>query len=212
MTKGLVCAAILAVTACGRPDERAPAPAADAGARATKEPPAAPRATPVATADDDDMGGGGGGISFEQHAALSNFDPFVAKMAGHDVVVARIEEIVSTHAPTNGAPPIVRLRVDEVLRGDPALDRSRAIWASVPLEHHPHPSPDEEEMKKQREAFDATRAVWLRRAVSPPPVGQTYVLVGRMTAAGFEVHGGQHAVATPHAITLARNAISYGDE
>jgi len=50
---------------------------------------------------------------------------------GWDVVVATVRG-VSAHAATHGNPPLVKLEVHELLRGDPEADRSRALWAPPP--------------------------------------------------------------------------------
>jgi hypothetical protein len=47
-----------------------------------------------------------------------------------DVVVARVVAVADRGA-TNGNPPRVELRVEEVLRGDPKLDRRQTVWQPV---------------------------------------------------------------------------------
>jgi len=50
--------------------------------------------------------------------------------AGSDVIVASVTK-VSGHAATNEHPPEVELKVEQVLRGDPKLDRRRAVWDPI---------------------------------------------------------------------------------
>jgi hypothetical protein len=49
---------------------------------------------------------------------------------GSDVIVASVTK-VSGHAATNAHPPEVELKVEQVLHGDPKLDRRRAVWDPI---------------------------------------------------------------------------------
>jgi hypothetical protein len=80
-----------------------------------------------------------------------------------DVVVATVTGVVSRHPPTNGQPPVVTLRIHEVLRGDPKIDRTTAVWG-----------PGRGPLCGNDPGFPK----WLATPLKPPAVGEKFLLWG----------------------------------
>jgi hypothetical protein len=92
----------------------------------------------------------------------------MAAESRYDVIVGTIED-VSKHKPTNGTPPIVTLRVQEVLRGEKESNRTRGWWA--PFSHDVDWSGDE---------ADALINKWAATPMQLPEVGAKKILFGEM--------------------------------
>ena len=95
---------------------------------------------------------------------------------GGDVIVATVTK-VSSRAATNAHPPEVELKVEEVLRGDPRVDRQFAVWDPDGF-HWDMPGED---------AFER----WKIEPIEGPKVGERWILWGEVYAdegpAGFHV-------------------------
>lgn len=83
-----------------------------------------------------------------------------------DVIVVTVVG-VSERAATNGNPPRVKVRVEEVLRGAPKRDRSRVIWWGRPLESLGDETPPEDQ-----------RQEWERQPLAGPKIGEKWILFG----------------------------------
>jgi len=111
-----------------------------------------------------------GGENGASAAGASAGAPHTSLHAG-DVIVATVRK-VSDHAATRGNPPRVVLEVHEVLRGDPKVDRSRAIW-DPPL--HDIDTGDVEKNPR----FKA----WAATPMAGPKVGDKMILWGWLARA-----------------------------
>lgn len=89
-----------------------------------------------------------------------------------DVVVATVRR-VSTHPATNGRPPLVELEIRELLRGDPRLDRRRAIWSPLPRE-------------LDGVGGDVVQRIqeWSASPLAAPFPGSRFILVGELRGSG----------------------------
>lgn len=88
--------------------------------------------------------------------------------SGYDVLVATVES-VSTRPATNGNPPRVTLRIHEVLRGDPAIDRRCARW-----------EPADPGIDYLDESGMARLRAWREEPLSGPEVGSQMIVLGAM--------------------------------
>jgi hypothetical protein len=90
-----------------------------------------------------------------------------------DAVVAMVKEVTDKNA-TFGNPPRVKLEMVEVLRGDPKLDRTRAVWA--PPDHGIDTGVVQENPRYKE---------WAGTPMRGPKVGEKYVLWGRQVSNEF---------------------------
>lgn len=82
-----------------------------------------------------------------------------------DAVVAIVKEVNDEKA-TFGNPPRVKLEIVEVLRGDPKIDRTHAIWQ--PPDHGMDSFVEENPLYKE----------WAKKPMKGPKVGEKYILWG----------------------------------
>ena len=115
-----------------------------------------------------------GGMSVEQF--LESLDPdAVIAQSRHDVIVARVLT-AAKGTPTNGAPPMVEIEVQEVLSGDPTRKPARALWEAVP-----------HDIDWVGSDANARIAEWAARPLPGPAAGTTWLLVGSLdTTSGQE--------------------------
>jgi hypothetical protein len=87
---------------------------------------------------------------------------------GDDVIVATVTK-VSGHKATNGKPPLVELKVHEILRGDPKVDRRQAIW---------QPPFFDRGFSGGAKAFTERYEKWKAEPMTSPKVGDKVILRG----------------------------------
>lgn len=150
---------VVATSACcgSAPEARAPAPEADANGVVAKPPLRHP---------------GNGGMAIEDA-----FPP--ERMAlghGYSIVVLTVVTTDTRDATTNGDPPKIAVRVDEVLAGEAPLGERRGQWS-------PPPSGVDWVGKGAAEA----KAEWASRPLLAPPAGARLIVLGRDVDGEFRV-------------------------
>jgi hypothetical protein len=109
-----------------------------------------------------------GGQTLEHALSGSSID-HIAEAVGWDVIVATVVE-VSTHKATNGKPPLVKLKVYEVLRGDKKTNRESAIWRPIPHDFDNGPPEKDPRFKK-----------WQVTPMESPKLGVKMILCGQVS-------------------------------
>jgi hypothetical protein len=131
-------------------------------------------AAPVAAVPDGAQKSTAEGMSFEQFLQTSNPEAVIAQ-SRHDVIVARVL-VAAKGTPTNGAPPMVEIEVQEVLSGKMSRAPARALWEAVP-----------HDVDWVGSGADARIAEWAARPLPGPDAGTVWILVGSLdTARGRE--------------------------
>jgi len=110
-------------------------------------------------------------FNYQGELAAPDYDPFewrpgheLVFTQGYDLVVVTV--LAGDSAGTQGHPPVVVTRVDEVLRGAPRSGGMRVIWAPRPL-WIPCPVGEEEGIRR-----------WGETPIASPAVGSRWILGG----------------------------------
>jgi len=123
-----------------------------------------PEAPPPALTAHEPLGVPSGGQSLEDA-----FPPErLARVGGYDIVVLTILATDGRSGTTNGRPPTLKVRVDEVLAGKVTPGERPGVWS-------PPPSGVDWSGESARQA----RAEWEARPLAAPSAGQKLIVLGR---------------------------------
>ena len=113
------------------------------------------------------------GMSAEQFLNSSNPDAVITQ-SRHDVIVATVL-VAAPGTPTNGTPPMVEIKVQEVLSGKMSRTPARAVWQPAP-----------HDVDWVGSGADARIAEWAARLLPGPASGTAWILVGSLDTTSRE--------------------------